>query len=250
MAADDCKPHLLIVDDANEIREPLARYLRGHNYRITTAADAAVARHVLKNSAIDLIILDVMMPGEDGMGFCRHIHETSQIPVIVLTALGDEANRIDGLDTGADDYLGKPFSPRELSARVAAVLRRAQVLPRQREQQARKVQFGEWILDTGQRELINSSGMGIPLSSGEYQLLTALLDHPLMALTRERLLDLTKDRHSGASGRSIDNQVSRLRHKLEPDLNNPRYIKTVWGGGYALAVQPVIDLAMPDESYA
>jgi two-component system OmpR family response regulator len=239
MLKDDAKPHVLIVEDARDIREPLARYLREHGYRTTTAADAQVARKVMKGAAIDLVVLDIMMPGEDGLSLCRYIRETSQIPVVLLTARGEEVDRIIGLEMGADDYIPKPFSPRELVARIAAVLRRTQALPpRQKPPAAERVRFGDWTLDTGQRELIGKDGMATALSSGEFRLLSALIDRPKIALNRNQLLDLTKGRDADLFDRSIDNHVSRLRNKIEPDPKNPRYIKTVWGGGYMFAVEP------------
>jgi len=232
-------PHILIVEDARDIREPLARYLREHGYRATTAPDAAQARKTMKSSAIDLVVLDIMMPGEDGLSLCRSIRETSQIPVVLLTARGEEVDRIIGLEMGADDYIAKPFSPRELVARVAAVLRRTQALPpRQKPPEISHVKFGDWTLDLKQRELLGADGVATPLSSGEFRLLAALVEHPLVALTRNQLLDLTKGRDAELFDRSIDNHVSRLRKKIEPDPKNPRYIKTVWGGGYMLAVEP------------
>jgi two-component system, OmpR family, response regulator len=239
MTKDESKPHVMIVEDARDIREPLARYLREHGYRTTTAADALNARRAMKASAIDLVVLDIMMPGEDGLSLCRSIRESSQIPVILLTARGEEVDRIIGLEMGADDYIAKPFSPRELIARIAAVLRRTQALPpRQKPPEAERVRFGEWTLDTGQRELIGADGMATALSSGEFRLLSALLERPKIALTRNQLLDLTKGRDAELFDRSIDNHVSRLRKKIEPDPKNPRYIKTVWGGGYMFAVDP------------
>src|SRR6202050_276787 len=192
MTKDETKPHILLVEDARDIREPLARYLREHNYRATTAADAQVARKVMKGAAIDLVVLDIMMPGEDGLSLCRYIRETSQIPVVLLTARGEEVDRIIGLEMGADDYIPKPFSPRELVARIAAVLRRTQALPpRQKPPEAERVRFGEWTLDTGQRELIGGDGMATALSSGEFRLLSALLERPKSALTRNQLLALS-----------------------------------------------------------
>ena len=239
MTKEEAKPHVLIVEDARDIRDPLARYLREHGYRTTTAADAQNARKVMKGAAIDLVVLDIMMPGEDGLSLCRYIRESSQIPVILLTARGEEVDRIIGLEMGADDYIAKPFSPRELIARIAAVLRRTQALPpRQKPPEAERVRFGEWTLDTGQRELIDHDGMATALSSGEFRLLSALLERPKIALTRNQLLDLTKGRDADLFDRSIDNHVSRLRKKIEPDPKNPRYIKTVWGGGYMFAVDP------------
>jgi len=239
MSPAEPSPHILIVEDARDIREPLARYLREHGYRATTAADAAAARKLMRGAAIDLVVLDIMMPGEDGLSLCRSIRESSQTPVILLTARGEEVDRIIGLEMGADDYIPKPFSPRELIARIAAVLRRTQALPpRQKPPETERVKFGEWTLDTGQRELIGPDGMATPLSSGEFRLLSALLERPKMALSRNQLLDLTKGRDAELFDRSIDNHVSRLRKKIEPDPKNPRYIKTVWGGGYMFAVDP------------
>jgi two-component system OmpR family response regulator len=239
MLKDEAKPHILIVEDARDIREPLARYLREHSYRTTTAADAQVARKVMKGAAIDLVVLDIMMPGEDGLSLCRYIRDAWQIPVVLLTARGEEVDRIIGLEMGADDYIPKPFSPRELVARIAAVLRRTQALPpRQKPPVAERIRFGDWTLDTGQRELIDKDGMATALSSGEFRLLTALIDRPKIALNRNQLLDLTKGRDADFFDRSIDNHVSRLRKKIEPDPKNPRYIKTVWGGGYMFAVDP------------
>jgi len=239
MSPAEPSPHILIVEDARDIREPLARYLREHGYRATAAADAAAARKIMRGAAIDLVVLDIMMPGEDGLSLCRSIRESSQIPVILLTARGEEVDRIIGLEMGADDYIPKPFSPRELIARIAAVLRRTQALPpRQKPPESERIRFGDWTLDTGQRELIGADGMATPLSSGEFRLLTALLERPKMALSRNQLLDLTKGREAELFDRSIDNHVSRLRKKIEPDPKNPRYIKTVWGGGYMFAVDP------------
>src|SRR5438045_9529122 len=189
MVREDSKPHILVVEDARDIREPLARYLREHGYRTTTAPDALAARKALRNSGIDLAVLDIMMPGEDGLSLCRSIRETTQIPVILLTARGEEVDRIIGLEMGADDYLAKPFSPRELIARVAAVLRRTQALPpRQKPPGAERVRFGDWMLDTGQRELIGPDGVALPLSSGEFRLLTAFLERPMIALPGSMLL--------------------------------------------------------------
>jgi two-component system OmpR family response regulator len=238
MVREETKPHVLIVEDARDIREPLGRYLREHGYRATTAPDALAARKLMKGAAIDLVVLDIMMPGEDGLSLCRSIRETSQIPVILLTARGEEVDRIIGLEMGADDYIPKPFSPRELIARISAVLRRTQALPpRQKPPEAARIKFGDWLLDTGQRELIGVDGVAIALSSGEFSLLQALLERPKIALTRNQLLDLTKGRDAELFDRSIDNHVSRLRKKIEPDPKNPRYIKTVWGGGYMMAVE-------------
>ncbi|MGQ0740825.1 MAG: response regulator [Alphaproteobacteria bacterium] len=227
------QPHILVVDDARDIREPLVRFLKENGYRATGAESAAAARRALGTSAIDLIVLDVMMPGEDGFSLCRSIRESTATPVIMLTARGEEPDRIAGLELGADDYVPKPFNPRELLARIGAVLRRANALPpRLRAPIHERYRFGEWTLDAGQRELIGADGIAMPLSGGEFKLLMAFIEHPKVALSREQLLDLTKGREADVFDRSIDNQVSRLRRKLERDSKNPRYIKTVWGGGY------------------
>jgi two-component system OmpR family response regulator len=190
-------------------------------------------RKVLRASAIDLVVLDIMMPGEDGLSLCRHLRETSDLPVILLTAMDEDTDRIVGLEVGADDYVTKPFNPRELLARIKAVLRRAQSLPRGSEPPAgEELRFGRWRLRVGERQLIDQDGVVTPLSSGEFQLLSAFLARPNMVLTRDQLLDLTRGRAAGAFDRSIDNQVSRLRKKIEDDPRTPTLIQTVWGGGY------------------
>ena len=233
------QPHILVVDDARDIREPLVRYLKESGYRASAADSAAAARRAMRTSGIDLVILDIMMPGEDGLSLCRSIRESSGIPVIMLTARGEELDRIVGLEVGADDYVAKPFNPRELLARVGAVLRRTNTLPpRLRGPTAERYRFGEWTFNAAQREIVGPEGLALPLSSGEFKLLMAFLERPKVALSREQLLDLTKGRDAEVFDRSIDNQVSRLRRKIEQDPKNPRYIKTVWGGGYIFAMDP------------
>ena len=233
MTESGSQPHILVVDDARDIREPLVRYLKESGYRASAAESAAAARRAMRTSGIDLVILDIMMPGEDGLSLCRSIRESSGIPVIMLTARGEELDRIVELEVGADDYVAKPFNPRELLARVGAVLRRTNTLPpRLRGPTAERYRFGEWTFNAAQREIVGSEGVAMPLSSGEFKLLMAFLERPKVALSREQLLDLTKGRDAEVFDRSIDNQVSRLRRKIEQDPKNPRYIKTVWGGGY------------------
>jgi two-component system, OmpR family, response regulator len=233
MPESGAQPHILVVDDARDIREPLVRYLKESGYRASSADSAAAARRAMRTSGIDLVILDIMMPGEDGLSLCRSIRESSGIPVIMLTARGEELDRIVGLEVGADDYVAKPFNPRELLARVGAVLRRTNTLPpRLRGPTAEHYRFGEWTFNAAQREIVGPDGLALPLSSGEFKLLMAFLERPKVALSREQLLDLTKGRDAEVFDRSIDNQVSRLRRKIELDPKNPRYIKTVWGGGY------------------
>ena len=228
--------HLLVVDDHRDIRDPLAAYLRRHDLRVSVAADAAAARTILGTSAIDLVVLDVMMPGEDGLSLCRHIREVHDTPVILLTAMAEQTDRIVGLEIGADDYVTKPFDPRELLARVKNLLRRAAALPRERaEPGARRLAFDRWVLDGDRRELVGEGGEAVVLSTAEFRLLAALVRRPRVVLSRDQLLDLTSGRTAQAFDRSIDNQVSRLRRKLERDPAHPELLKTVWGGGYVFA---------------
>src|SRR5205809_249864 len=215
------QPHILVVDDARDIREPLVRYLKESGYRASAADGAQAARRLMRTSAIDLVILDIMMPGEDGLSLCRSIRENSGIPVIMLTARGDELDRIVGLEVGADDYVAKPFNPRELLARVGAVLRRTNTLPpRLRGPTAERYRFGEWTFNAAQREIVGPEGLAMPLSSGEFKLLMAFLERPKVALSREQLPDLTKGRDAEVFTRSIDTHASRLRRNIEQAPNN------------------------------
>lgn len=230
-------PHLLLVEDQRSIREPLAQFLGKQGFRVTHVGDAQSARARLAAYAIDLAILDIMMPGEDGLSLTRHIRATSDVPVILLTARAEETDRIVGLEMGADDYVVKPFSPRELAARVKVVLRRASAGARQNPPEANSYAFAGWVLKTGERALIDSGGVSVALSTGEYHLLLALVQRPRQVLTRDQLLDLTQGREAQAFDRAIDNQISRLRRKIETDTKAPEIIKTVWGGGYTLAAE-------------
>ena len=231
-------PHLLLVDDERSIREPLAQYLTKQGFRVTQVGDAEAARTRLTAYAIDLVILDIMMPGEDGLSLCRHIAATSEVPVILLTAKSEETDRIVGLEMGADDYVVKPFSPRELATRVKVVLRRASSGgTRQHAPDSGSYAFAGWVLKSGERALVDREGVSVPLSTGEYNLLLVLVTRPRQVLTRDQLLDLTQGREAAAFDRAIDNQVSRLRRKIEGDAKAPEIIKTVWGGGYTLAAE-------------
>jgi two-component system OmpR family response regulator len=233
MNKEENKPHILLVEDARDIREPLARYLREHSYRATTAPDAASARKVMKSSAIDLVVLDIMMPGEDGLSLCRSIRETTQIPVILLTARGEEVDRIIGLEMGADDYLAKPFNPRELLARINAVLRRQAVAQTiSTSNGATALAFLGWRIDFRLRELRNPEGARVAMTSAEFDLLRTFCERPGRVLSRDSLLDLTQGRSSGSFERSIDVLVSRIRRKIEPDPQDATMIKTVRSGGY------------------
>ena len=227
------EPHVLIVDDARDIREPLGQYLRRHAFRASLAANAGEARAAVEAGAIDLVILDVMMPGEDGLSVCRWLVGRGGPPVILLTAMSDDTDRIVGLELGADDYVAKPFNPRELLARVRAVLRRAPPPPPAVPSGLRR--FAGWTFDPAARRASHEDGRTTELTSGEARLLGALLDRPRSVLSRDQLLDLTAGREARAYDRAIDNQVSRLRRKLESDPARPALILTEWGGGYALA---------------
>src|SRR6185503_1119986 len=226
-------PHILVVDDHRDIRDLLARFLTKHGLRASVAESASAARKMMQAADIDLIVLDIMMPGEDGLSLTRFVRETKDIPVILLTAMGEETDRIVGLEVGADDYVAKPFNPRELLARIKAVLRRAQTVPRPREKGRGRLRFDRWILDLGRRELIDEKNVAVPLSGGEFRLLSVLIERPGMVLTRDQLLDLTRGRSAQPFDRSIDNQISRLRKKIERDPKAPELIRTAWGDGYS-----------------
>src|SRR3990167_3599964 len=230
------KPHLLLVDDERSIREPLAQYLSRNGFRVTAVDSAAEARIRLNANAIDMVIIDIMMPGEDGLSLCRHIRETSEIPVILLTARTEETARIVGLEMGADDYVLKPFSPRELVARIKVIFRRvATGGQRVTAPDEANYSFAGWLLKTQERTLVDSEGVSLPLSTAEYNLMLAFSPPPNSVLSRDQLLDITQGREANAFDRAIDNQISRLRKKIEPDPKNPTRIKTVWGGGYTLS---------------
>jgi len=231
--------HILVVDDDREIRDLLDKFLSKHGYRVTTAADGREMKKVLEDARIDLVVLDLMMPGEDGLTLCRNLRADSQLPVIMLTAMGEETDRIIGLEMGADDYLAKPFNPRELLARIKAVMRRSGAAPVMREVKVTTEQlaFAGWSLDAGKRELTGPDGMMIPMSTGEFELLLAFLEHPQRVLSRDQLLDLARGRDAVPFDRSIDVQVSRLRKKIEVDPKEPQLIKTVRGGGYMLTAK-------------
>lgn len=230
--SEPAEPHILIVDDARDIREPLGQYLRKQGYRTQLAANAAEARRTLDEAAIDLIVLDVMMPGEDGLSLCRWLSTQGGPPVILLTAMADETDRIVGLELGADDYVVKPFNPRELLARIRAVLRRAPPPPAFVLTDVRR--FSDWTHEPATRQIQHKDGRRVELTSAENRLLQVFLDHPRDVLSRSRLLDLTAGREAKAYDRAIDNQISRLRRKIEIDPKQPTLLVTDWGGGYAL----------------
>ncbi len=230
----DSKKHILVVDDNGEIRSLLGRYLDQHGYSVSLADGGQAMRAVLKRGPVDLVVLDVMMPEEDGLTLCRQIRDQKGPPVIMLTAMSEEADTVVGLEMGADDYVTKPFSPRELLARIKAVLRRLEHVPQSMEAAPSENYyiFSSWRLDLNQRQLERSDGLLVPLSTAEFRLLLVFLRHSKMVMSRDQLMDLTKGREALPFDRSIDNQISRLRKKIESDPRRPVLIKTVWGGGY------------------
>lgn len=235
-------PHILIVDDHRDIRDAVSRYLERNGMRASTARDAVEMDGKLKTGRFDLIVLDVMMPGEDGISVCRRLSAQRSVPILMLTALGEATDRIIGLEVGADDYLPKPFNPRELLARIKAILRRgARVEPQARSLTSHRVHFASWTLDTDRQELRHEDGREVHLTTAEFRLLTVFLERPRFVLNRDQLLDLTSGRTGHVFDRTIDNQVSRLRKKIEDDATRPTIITTVRGGGYSLATDVKVE---------
>lgn len=228
--------HVLVVDDDRELRTLLGEYLQKNGYRVTTVSDGKTMWTALEGTRPDLVVLDIMLPGDDGLTLCRDLRARSGMPIIMLTARGEETDRIVGLEMGADDYLAKPFNPRELLARIKSVLRRARSLPENLEPETvRTLHFAGWTLNVGARHLISPGDVVVPLSGVEFRLLRILLDHPHRVLTRDQLIDLMSSRDAAPFDRAIDVQVSRLRHRLGDDAREPTLIKTVRGAGYVLA---------------
>jgi two-component system OmpR family response regulator len=229
-------PHILIVDDDREIRDLLAKFLERQRIRVATARDGREARRAWTQGHYQLVVLDLMLPGESGLDIARWLRAQSNVPIIMLTAMGEETDRIIGLELGADDYVPKPFNPRELLARIRAVLRRvSDSNEKQADGNVKSLHFGGWVLEPARRRLLNPDGVEVPLTGGEYDLLVALAERPNRVLTRDMLLDLLRGRQAGPYDRAIDVAVSRLRRKLEDDGRNAQLIKTVRGGGYVLA---------------
>jgi two-component system OmpR family response regulator len=231
--------HILIVDDDREIRELVGNYLRKNGLRATVMADGRQMRSFLESNRVDLIVLDIMMPGDDGLVLCRELRagKHKATPVLLLTARNEEADRIVGLEMGADDYLVKPFAARELLARINAVLRRTRMLPPNLivSEAGRLLAFGAWRLDTTARHLLDSEDTIVALSGAEYRLLRVFVDHPQRVLSRDQLLNLTQGRDADLFDRSIDLLVSRLRQRLGDDARDPAYVKTVRSEGYVFS---------------
>lgn len=234
----ETQEHLLVVDDDREIRRLLDEYLTQSGYRITGVGDGRAMRRALDEHRIDLVVLDLMMPGEDGLTLCRSLRAQSNIPVLMLTARGSEIDRIVGLEMGADDYLSKPFNPRELLARIKSILRRAKSIPHQQvATDVRSYRFGEWTLDVATRNITAADGLVVLLSGAEFRLLSIFLEHPQVVLSRDQLLELVSGRETIPFDRSIDVLIGRLRKRLNDDGKEPMLIKTVRGAGYVLAAR-------------
>jgi two-component system, OmpR family, response regulator len=228
----EASPHILIVDDDREIRDLLSRFLERNGYRVSVAREEREMLKVLQDAAIDLVVLDAMLPGKNGFTICRELRAAGSLPIIMLTAAGEETDRIVGLEMGADDYVAKPFNPRELLARMRAVLRRASEPGRAVETPRGALHFAGWTLDVARRRLLSPEGAMVTLSTGEFDLLLAFAERPQRVLSRDQLLDLARGRGPAPFDRSIDVQVSRLRRKIEVDPRSPEIIATVRGGGY------------------
>ena len=232
--------HILIVDDDREIRNLLDRFLSKQGFRVSVAADSAGMQSALESWKIDLVVLDRMLPGKDGLSICKDLRETSQVPIVMLTVLGEESDRITGFKAGVDDYLTKPFSPHELLARIKAVLRRTHMVPPGQEV-GRMLGFGPWRLNVGLRQLTTVEGAMVDLSPTEFDLLVVFAEHAGHVLSRDQLLDLASGQVEMPFDRKIDMQVSRLRRKIEDDPKKPQLIQTVRGGGYMFTAKVCYD---------
>jgi len=238
----DSIPHVLFIEDDPDIRGLVADFLRQSGFRVTVAQDGDEMDRHLSGDGVDLLLLDIMLPKEDGLSLCRRVRASGNLPIIMLTARGSEIDRVVGLEIGADDYLTKPFSTHELVARIRALLRRSQyAAPEPRRSRRSVLRFSDWRLDLVGRRLYSRDGTRVPLTGGEFELLVAFCEHANKVLTREQLLDFTRGKAPGVIDRSIDIQVSRLRRKVEKDPRDPLLIQTVRSGGYVLAAEVTLE---------
>jgi len=228
--------HILVVDDEPDLREMVEEYLKKQGFSVLMAQNGAVMRQLIAEQTIDLVLLDVRMPGEDGLSLARFLREHYSVGIIMLTAMGEVIDRVVGLEMGADDYISKPFDPRELLARVKSVLRRLDSRPKTDEassdQFSTGVRFSDYVLNLESNQLFGSDGVEIPITSMEFDLLKAFITHPNRVLSRDQLLDLAHNRNWDPFDRSIDVRITRIRRKIEQDPTKPQIIKTVWGKGY------------------
>ena len=238
----DAEPHILIVDDDRDICALVSKFLAEYGYRVSAAASGDAMRQTLATAHIDLVVLDIMLPGKDGLSLCRELRTDGRLPIIMLTAIGGETDRIVGLEMGADDYLAKPFGPRELLARIRAVLRRTAIPFSGSElDRARVFEFAGWRLDAARRQLHSPAGALVDLRAAEFDLLLVLVERPQRVLSREQLLDLARGRATTPFDRSIDVHISRLRKRIEDDPKEPAIIKTVRSGGYVFAAPVTVE---------
>lgn len=229
-------PHVVIVDDDRDISSLLADYLQRNGFQVRTAGDGKALAQLMEQGRTDLIVLDLNLPGEDGLTICRNLRAHSNVPVVMLTARGEPVDRILGLEMGADDYLAKPFEPRELLARIRSVLRRTHALPPEMQNtELQQAHFADWTIDFTARHLVNGEGVVVALSGAEFRLLKIFVEHANRVLSRDQLLNFTQGRDADPFDRSIDLQISRLRQKLGDDARSPQIIKTVRNEGYVLA---------------
>lgn len=227
--------HILVIDDDAGLRDLLQQYLSAQGYRVTTVADGSGMDGHLADHPTDLVILDLMLPGEDGLALARRLRVRGSLPIIMLSARGEDVDRIVGLEVGADDYLSKPFNPRELLARIRALLRRSEHAHAGDESEHQETyRFGDFVLNIDSRDL-HKNGTGVPLTAGEFNLLRIFVEHPNRVLSRDSIMDMLKGYERSPFDRSIDVRVTRLRRKIEDDPNTPLYIRTVWGEGYLFA---------------
>jgi two-component system OmpR family response regulator len=229
--------HIAVIDDDDDIRSSLAKYLRKHGFRVSVAANGDELDHILATYSVDLLVLDIMLPGDDGLSIYRRVQKDKQLPTIFLTALAEDIDRIVGLELGADDYVTKPFNPRELLARIKSVMRRSHMLPNKPRLVKGAVRFDRWRFDIARKEIIGPDNVAVRLSTGEHLVLVSLIEHAGHTLSRDQLLDLTKGREAQLFDRSIDNVVSRLRRKIEENPKAPVIIQTQWGNGYVFAAE-------------
>jgi len=235
------EPHVLLVEDDREIRSLVSHFLQRNEVRVSSVGDGRAMDRLLKDNRIDLIVLDIMLPGEDGLEICRRLRSSSNLPVIMLTAKGEDVDRIIGLEIGADDYMTKPFNPRELLARIRAVLRRGTANAGAANGSGAVLAFGGWRLDPNVRQLHNPDGVRVALTGAEFDLLVVFCERPRRVLSRDQLIDLTQGRGAAPFERSIDVLVSRVRRKIEPDPRDATIIKTVRSGGYVFT--PMVEVA-------